>query len=280
MCLVLDKTPCPPSVDLSPMSKLWKFTLFLLACTLARIPSALAQAPPNGPPAQTGQAAVASATLPSEAKAPDAKSGEFNLEPIETPPATYPPQALERKIQGKVTAKFRVSQSGDVEYVEVPKDQPLLDVAAQDAIVKWKFKPVVQDGKPVAVICSAAFDFVLGGDGKAARDVAQTIGSASVFPERVQLPKAVAKSAIVHSVPAVYPQGDMALRVEGSVVLQARIDKQGNVADLQFVSGPKQLVQAAMDAVKQRRYKPYSLLGQPVEVETQVQVDFSLAGGY
>lgn len=262
------------------MSKLWKFTLFLLACTLARIPSALAQAPPNGPPTQASQAAVASATLPTEAKAPDSKSAEFNLEPIETPPATYPPQALERKIQGKVTAKFRVSQSGDVEYVEVPKDQPLLDVAAQDAIVKWKFKPVVQNGKPVAVISGASFNFALGNAGQDAKDVAQTISTASVFPERVQLPKAVAESALVHRVPAAYPQGAMALRVEGSVVLQARIDKDGKIADLQPVSGPKQLLQAAMDAVKQWRYKPYFLLGQPVEVETQIQVKFSLAGGY
>jgi TonB family protein len=260
------------------MSKLWKFTLFLLACSLARIPSALAQAPPNGPPAQAGQAAVASATLPSEAKAPDSKSAEFNLEPIETSPATYPPQALESKIQGKVAAKFLVSRAGEVEYVEVPKDQPLLDVAAQDAIVKWKFKPTVKDGKPVAVVSSATFDFVLGNDGHA-KDVAQTIGTASVFPERVQLSKAVAKSAMVHRVPPLYPQGAMALRVEGSVVLQARIDKDGKVADLQPISGPNQLVHAAMDAVKQWRYKPYSLLGQPVEVETQVQVDFSLAGG-
>ncbi|MGP0017272.1 MAG: energy transducer TonB [Candidatus Sulfotelmatobacter sp.] len=258
------------------MSKLWKFTLFLLACSLARIPSALAQALPNAPPPQDSQTAVASATLPSGAKAPDANSAEFNLVPIETPPATYPPQALERKIQGKVTAKFLVSESGDVEYVEVPKDQPLLDLAAQDAIVKWKFKPVVQDGKPAATISSASFNFVLGSDSQGAKDVAQTIGPASVFPERVQIPKAVAKSAIVHRVPAVYPQGAMAMRVQGSVVLQARIDKDGKIADLQPVSGPKQLVQAAMDAVKQWRYKPYSLLGQPVEVETQVQVDFSM----
>jgi TonB family protein len=260
------------------MSKLWKFALFVLACSLARTPSALAQAPPNGPPAHATLAAVTPA-FPSPQNPPDSKPTEFNLEPIETSPATYPPQAVQQKVQGKVTAKFLLSGSGDVEYVDVPKDQPLLDVAAQEAIVKWKFKPVIKDGKPVAVISSATFNFVLGGDGDA-KDVAQTIGTASVFPERVQLPKAIAKSAMVHHVPAVYPQGAVAMRVEGAVVLQARIDKDGKIADLQLVSGPRQLVQAAMDAVKQYRYKPYSLMGQPVGVETQVQVDFSLAGGY
>jgi TonB family protein len=267
------------SVDLSPMSKLWKLTLFALACSLALTPSSLAQAPPKGPPAHATLTAVTPASLPSQQNSPDSKSTEFNLEPIATPSATYPPQAIEQKVQGKVTAKFLVSQSGDVDYVDVPKDQPLLDVAAQEAIVKWKFKPVIKDGKPVAVISSATFNFVLGSDGPA-KDVAQTIGMASVFPERVQLPKAATKSALVHSVPAVYPQGAVALRVEGSVILQARIDKDGKIADLQPVSGPKQLVQAAMDAVKQYRYKPYSLMGRPVEVDTQVQVNFSLAGGY
>jgi TonB family protein len=261
------------------MSKLWKFTLFALACSLARTPSSLAQAPPNGPPAYATLAAVTPA-LPSPQNPPDSKSTEFNLEPIETPPATYPPQAQQQKVQGKVTARFLLSGSGDVEYVDVPKDQPLLDVAAQEAIVKWKFKPVIKDGKPAAVIASATFNFVLGSDGSSPKDVTQQIGTASVFPERVQLPKAVAKSAMVHHVPAVYPQGAVAMRVEGAVVLQARIDKDGKIADLQLVSGPRQLVQAAMDAVKQYRYKPYSLMGQLVGVETQVQVDFSLAGGY
>jgi TonB family protein len=262
------------------MSKLWNFTLFALACSLAPTPSSLAQALPNGPPAHATLAAVTHA-LPSPQNPPDSKVTEFNLEPIATPSATYPPQALAQKVQGKVTAKFLLSGSGDVEYVDVPKDQPLLDVAAQEAIVKWRFKPVTNAGKPVPVIASATFNFALGSDGLAKdKDIEQSIGTASVFPERVQLPKAVAKSTMVHHVPAVYPQGAVAMRVEGTVVLQARIDKDGKIADLHPVSGPKQLLQGAMDAVKQYRYKPYLLMGQPVEVETQVQVDFSLAGGY
>jgi TonB family protein len=259
------------------MSKLWKFALLSLACSLART-SGSAQALPNGPPAQASQAAAASASNPSAQKAADPDSAEFNLDPVGISPALYPPQAVERKIQGKVTAKFLVSETGDVEYVEVPKDQPLLDLAAQDAIVKWKFKPVARDGKPAAVVCSATFNFVLS-EGQNAKEVAQVIGPASVFPERVQLAKGVAKNSLVHRVQPEYPQSARAMRVEGSVVLQARIDKQGNIADLQPLSGPKQLVPAAMDAVKQWRYKPFSLLGQPVEVETQIQVDFSLAGG-
>jgi TonB family protein len=241
------------------MSKPWQFTLFLFACSLAVALSGSAQAQPKDPPAQ----------------AADAKPAEFALEPIEALPAAYPPQALAQKMQGKVGAKFLVSPSGDVEYVDVPKDQPLLDVAAQDAIVKWRFKPVLKDGKAVAVISSANFVFVLGPDGQP-KDVAHTIGSASIFPARVQLSKDAAKSTLVHRVPVSYPQSAMAMKLQGTVVLEARIDKDGNVADVKPVSGPNLLTKPAMDAVKQWRYKPYLLMGQPVEVETQVELDFSL----
>ncbi len=245
--------------------KPWKFTLFLFTCSLAGMlsGSALAQPRHNGPPPPAAQPAA------------DAKPAEVTLEPIETPPATYPPQALAQKIQGKVAAKFLLSASGDVEYVDVPKDQPLLDVAAQDAIVKWKFKPALKDGKAVAVISSANFDFVLGADGQP-KEAAQTIGPASIFPTRVQLSKDAAKSTLVHRVPVSYPQSAMAMKLQGTVVLEAHIDKDGNVADVKPVSGPNLLTKAAMDAVKQWRYKPYFLMGQPVEVETQVELDFSL----
>ena len=54
------------------------------------------------------------------------------------------------------------------------------------------------------------------------------------------------------------------------------VDKEGKIVDLQVISGPKELVQAAMGAVQQWRYKPYLLEGEPVEVDTEVQVNFQL----
>ncbi|MGC2479012.1 MAG: energy transducer TonB, partial [Candidatus Sulfotelmatobacter sp.] len=62
------------------------------------------------------------------------------------------------------------------------------------------------------------------------------------------------------------------------VVLRAVIDKQGNIQDLQLVSGHPMLVPAAIEAVKQWRYRPYLLNGQPVEVETTITVIFTLTG--
>jgi TonB family protein len=77
-------------------------------------------------------------------------------------------------------------------------------------------------------------------------------------------------------VPPVYPPIAKAARVQGTVVLQAVIGKDGQVSELQIVSGPAMLRQAAMDAVKQWTYKPYIFNGKPVEVLTTVNVIFTL----
>jgi protein TonB len=73
-----------------------------------------------------------------------------------------------------------------------------------------------------------------------------------------------------------YPIIARTTHVEGTVVLAATISKAGTIENLRVVSGPAMLQQAAVDAVKTWRYKPYVLDGQPVEVETSVQVVFKL----
>jgi TonB family protein len=73
-----------------------------------------------------------------------------------------------------------------------------------------------------------------------------------------------------------YPPIARAARVQGTVVLGCTISKTGSIEDLQVISGPAMLQQAALDAVKQWTYKPYILNGEPVEVMTTINVDFSL----
>ena len=65
---------------------------------------------------------------------------------------------------------------------------------------------------------------------------------------------------------------------QGVVVLEAIINKQGSVENLRVVNGHPLLIQAALDAVKQWKYKPTLLNGEPVEVVTQVTVNFNLSG--
>jgi protein TonB len=75
-----------------------------------------------------------------------------------------------------------------------------------------------------------------------------------------------------------YPPIARAARISGTVVLQATISKQGTIQNLRVISGPPMLTQSALEAVKSWRYKPYELNGEPVEVETTVNVVFNLGG--
>jgi protein TonB len=73
-----------------------------------------------------------------------------------------------------------------------------------------------------------------------------------------------------------YPAIARAARIQGTVVLQATIAKDGAIQNLRVINGPPMLQQAAMDAVRSWRYKPYQLNGEPVEVETTINVVFNL----
>jgi protein TonB len=81
---------------------------------------------------------------------------------------------------------------------------------------------------------------------------------------------------LVYTVIPTYPEIGRAVRAQGTVQLQATISRDGTIENLRVVSGPPLLQQAAMDAVKQWRYRPYLLNGEPVEVETTINVDFRL----
>ena len=81
---------------------------------------------------------------------------------------------------------------------------------------------------------------------------------------------------LIQKVQPVYPRNAIITKTEGSVLLAALIDTQGRVTQLHAISGHPFLIPAAIDAVRQWRYKPYILNGSPVEVETQVSVIFSL----
>ncbi len=83
---------------------------------------------------------------------------------------------------------------------------------------------------------------------------------------------------LIRKVQPEYPALARSARIQGAVVLQAVISKQGMIENLRVLTGHPMLVPAAIDAVRQWRYRPYILNGEPVEVETQVTVNFSLGG--
>jgi TonB family protein len=100
--------------------------------------------------------------------------------------------------------------------------------------------------------------------------------SIQVLPAPVRVSPGVMAGQMVSRVDPVYPPEARAAGVQGAVVLHAVIDKGGLVQSITVVSGPPMLAQSALDAVRQWTYKPYLLNGQPVEVETTINVNYTL----
>ncbi len=98
-------------------------------------------------------------------------------------------------------------------------------------------------------------------------------------PQRVRVSAGVTSGLLIRKVNPVYPPLARQARIQGQVLLRAQISKDGSIENLQLISGHPMLVQSALDAVKQWRYKPYLLNGEPVEVDTEIQVNFTLSGG-
>jgi protein TonB len=99
-------------------------------------------------------------------------------------------------------------------------------------------------------------------------------------PQRVRVSAGVTQGLKIKNVNPVYPQMAKIARVQGPVVLAAVIGKDGNIQNLHVLSTASPLLnQAAIDAVREWRYRPYILNGEPVEVDTQITVNFTLSGG-
>ena len=107
------------------------------------------------------------------------------------------------------------------------------------------------------------------------------IGSAApppkvATPQKLRVSSGVVEGLKLNAPNPTYPQMARIAHIQGDVVLQATISKTGTVENLRAVQGHPILIQAALDAVRQWKYKPYILNGEPVEVETTIKVQFHM----
>jgi protein TonB len=119
-------------------------------------------------------------------------------------------------------------------------------------------------------------DGIPGGIGNPAPGPHVVAAAPSVPNHPVRLSGLVVEGMLIRKTVPRYPSIAIATRTEGTVVLQATISKSGTIENLRVVSGSPMLRQAAIDAVQSWLYKPYLLSGEPVEVDTTVNVVFSL----
>jgi TonB family protein len=214
----------------------------------------------------------------------------------------YPQSAQSSKIQGTVVVQLEISKSGGVQYATLVSGDPLLAPAAIEAVKQWKYKPYLLNDSPVEMETTVRVTFTLdeeaapgsesGGiagavPGSVPADqlgvMAGVISSPPQLPRvatpmRVRVSQGAMRALLITKVNPDYPPEAKAQHVQGMVVLRVNIDKDGNVYKAENVSGPPLLVPTAIEAVKQWKYKPFLLNQKPVEVETMVQINFTLSG--
>jgi TonB family protein len=184
-----------------------------------------------------------------------------------------------KKIQSTVIVEVRISKSGVVQVVRVLSGPPTLTEAAIKAVKRWKYeRPYFVTGLPSERQTFLWITLMKGTAPKVVEPMpAGVLGCIGIgTPTRVRILQFVMENRLLSRVEPVYPPQARTEHIEGMVVLRINIDKDGNVYRADSVSGPPVLIPAAIDAVKQWKYQPYLIAGEPTEVETSVEISFRL----
>lgn len=196
-------------------------------------------------------------------------------------------------ISGEVVFKAVIGKDGSVESLQALSGHPMLIPAAIEAVKQWKYMPYAMNGEPLEVETTIRVTFTeekktssegMAGDipGGAVPGQVGSVASPNEkrplipSPQRVRVSQGAAAGNLVERVDPMYPPKAKAQHIEGTVLLRMIINEQGQVEHAELINGHPLLAPAAIDAVKRWKYRPYMLNGEPVEVETHVQVNFSL----
>jgi protein TonB len=137
---------------------------------------------------------------------------------------------------------------------------------------------LIKRNAKILAVAAGAILLCLGTSLRASQQERPSAEQQPPLPTRVRVSQAVMAAFLIKKVPPEYPEEAHKKRIQGTVVLHGVISNEGDVAEVAVVSGDPMFTQAAIDAVKQWKYKPYRLNGRPVEVETQFQLNFVLSG--
>jgi len=227
--------------------------------------------------------------------------------PVEVPPDSvqtlllnkvaplYPPLARQARIQGTVILNIVITKTGDVGDITLFSGHPILAPAAIEAVKQWKYRPYEKDGEPVDIRTTVQVNFKLADNPPPPGGVVGSIpgglphatyrlpqvhtcdnSPASTASKRVRVSSGVMQNLLMSKRNPKYPEKARSQHIEGVVVLDVEIGRDGAVCDVALITGHPMLAPAAIDAVRDWKYRPYLINGEPIEVETSAQVTFTL----
>ncbi len=129
-----------------------------------------------------------------------------------------------------------------------------------------------QTQEEVSALPPSALGSASPGEGSLSGVLAATAAKPSLA--RVRVSQGVSQGLLIRQVQPRYPVNALSTHTQGEVEIEATIDKEGHVVNPKIISGSPLLAPAALEAVRQWRYKPYYLDGDPVEMQTQITIKF------
>jgi len=182
----------------------------------------------------------------------------------------YPKVCKEKGIEGTVILEATTDIHGNIQKVKILRPaHPALDKAAIEAVKQWKYEPYIKDGKLRPVTFSITVSFKLAEEAKKKRKVE--------LREPVRINVALKPPKLIKKVIPEYPKECKEKGVEGTVILEATLDKKGNIKKVKVLkSAHPELDKSAIKAVKQWKYEPYIIDGKPHSVIFTITVTFKL----
>ena len=229
--------------------------------------------PPQASPAATDTQAAPDEVV---AQAPEQSLGT----PVAGPSSSKPSAAVVADVPGvKATVPAKTpAVANDVTVIKAPgqakPEQSETLVVKNSPAAEAKAEPEPQEPEQAPAPASIATDSSSNVLSSLVNTNAVNVQKAPA--ETVRLSQGISQGLLIKRVQPEYPAQARQMRLEGKVELQASISKTGSITAVKQVSGDGTLGRAAIDAVRQWKYKPYYLNGEPIEIQTQITVNFKL----
>jgi len=225
-------------------------------------------------PTVSAPAAAPQAMKPTAEK-PSPTTAAVSSEPAGITPATSTPSA---SVQHEaVPASNHASSDIGVASDNAPVSTKPSNTA-EPLIVKGGTAPTSHEKSPVVDIAAPDMSGIAtAGAGAPPPDLgdSRALGARPML-QTMKVSQGVSQGLLVKKVQPIYPKNALFMHVEGAVELVATISKAGDITHVTALKGDGQLAKAAIDAVKQWKYKPYLLNGEPVEIQTEMTINFKL----
>jgi protein TonB len=172
----------------------------------------------------------------------------------------------------------------DFEFRSGPRNHAIICTQVKDYLLQWNIAGLSKNAVQGAVATMDGIAILQKSEPTNAQQNPNDPHFQAASPVRdaqlinVRVAAGVSQGLKIKSVAPIYPQEAKYNRIQGSVRLNAVINKTGDVVDVEVADGPIELVVSAVNAVRQWKYKPYVLQGEPVEVSTTITVNYVLSG--